>query len=180
MLKNLTGKIKIEYLFAAGCLLLLWIGYVLAFQKTWQAWQLHRQLSSQLAISADVSVQPAYLERKDRNLNRLLKSYTADTVNFRSNVIAALSPLAQRQQCRIIAVPAEVQSNTLSTTTYQVQKVSFEGSFFALTKLLQQLEAAPQGGGLVRSAIWHSVELHTGATSQRQLVLDVYLLSLKQ
>ena len=178
MLKRLPIPIKKEVLLALGIILLLWIGYQLAFKKTWQAWQLNREFNRQLSTAAGVSYQPAYLERKSRNLNQLLHSYTTDSVNFRSHSMELLSPIAEKEHCRITAVPAD-PNHLYTSATYQVQKVSFEGSFADLTRLLQQLEANSQIG-IVRSAVWHVVDLHNISHSQRQLILDVYLLTLKQ
>jgi Tfp pilus assembly protein PilO len=79
--------IKKDYLLLAAIVILLLLGYQLAFKKTLEAWQVNRQLNKQLTSATDLSVQPAYMERKRRNLDQVLSSFKTDTVAFRSNTI---------------------------------------------------------------------------------------------
>jgi hypothetical protein len=166
------------YVLSLGCLILLWTGYQLALKKTWEAYLLHRQLSTQLGAASDISYPPAYLERKGQHLTELLGKYTSDTLSFKNKVISAVSPLAESGHCKVVAVSSDV-SSAFTTVDYQVQKVSLSGAYVPLVQLLQRIEASSQAG-LVRSAVWHMVELHNGVRNSKQLILDIYLLDLKK
>jgi hypothetical protein len=55
-----------------------------------------------------------------------------------------------------------------------IQKLDFEGSFFALTKVFNQLQAT-NGIGVVRAASYRVISLRSGNDDVKKLVLDVYL-----
>lgn len=167
-----------NYVLALGCLLLLWIGYQLAFQKTWEAYRLHHQLSTQLSAASDVSYPPAYLERKAGHLSVLLDKYTSDTLSFKNRVIGIFSPLAESGQCKIVAVGSDAGS-AFTTANYQVQKVSLQGEYAPLLQVLKNIEASPQVG-LVRSAIWHTADLHSSNRNDKRLTLDIYLMGIRK
>jgi len=165
-------QIKKPYLLPAGTAILLLICYQLALKKTLAAWQVSRQLKAQVLRSADLTYQPAYLERKNANLGKLLARFRADTLAFRSSVISALSAMAEKEHVKLSEVP--LQNPQYHTDRFTIQKLTFEGDFFALLKVLHQLEAMP-GTGLVRSADVRQVILRGGNTPVKKLVMDVYI-----
>src|SRR5579863_7541671 len=105
MLKQFN--IKKEYGLVAASILLLLIAYQFAFKKTIEAWQLHRDLKRQVQQSGDISVQPGYLERKQRNLDKIISLYQADSVNFRSNNLSTISSVAGLDDVRLSEVPSQ-------------------------------------------------------------------------
>lgn len=164
--------IKKEYLLVAATALLLLICYQLAFKRTLEAWQTNRQLKAQLAQAADLSYQPAYLERKNNNLARIIDCYQADTAAFRSNSISTIASIAEKEQVKLSEVP--VQNPLYHTDRFIIQKLNFEGNFFTLAKMLNQLQAL-KGIGIVRSADYKTTENRSGPGSARKLMLEVYL-----
>jgi hypothetical protein len=164
--------VKKEYLMAAGTAILLLFCYQLAFKKTMDAWQINRQLKARVARAADLSYQPAYLERKNSNLARIVARYKTDTLAFRSSSINTIAAIAAQEQVKLSAVP--VQTPFYHADQFSVQKLGFEGGFFALEKVLSQLQAS-NGIGMVRSADFKLVEVRAGSKPVRKLVLEVYL-----
>lgn len=164
--------VKKEYLLAAATAVLLLFCYQLAFKKTLEAWQVNRQLKAQAARAADLSYQPAYLERKNSNLARILARYQTDTLAFRSSTINTIAAIAAKEQVKLSEVP--VQNPFYHADRFMIQKLGFEGGFFALEKVLDQLQAS-KDIGMVRSADFKVVEVRAGSKPVRQLVLEVYL-----
>jgi hypothetical protein len=170
MLKQLP--VKKEYLLVIAAVVLLLLCYRLAFKKTLEAWQINRELKAQLAQAGDLNYQPAYLERKNDNLTRIIARYKTDTAAFRSNSISLISAIAEKENVKLSEVPA--QNPLYHSDRFSVQKLSFEGSFFALEKVLTHLQGL-NGIGLVRSINFKTPEARSGSSQGRKLVLEVYL-----
>ncbi|MFI5139337.1 MAG: hypothetical protein ACHQIM_16060 [Sphingobacteriales bacterium] len=174
MLKQIP--IKKEYLLIAASIILLLLCYQLAIKKTIEAWQINKQLKAQMAQAADLSYQPAYLERKNNNLSKIISLYKTDTVTFRSNTISAISSIAEKENVKLSEVP--LQDPMYHTDKFIIQKLNFEGGFFALTKVFNQLQAT-SGIGVVRAASYKVIGLMSGEDDVKKLVLEVYLETVK-
>jgi hypothetical protein len=170
MLKQLN--IKKEYGLVAGSILLLLIAYQFDFKRTIEAWQLHRDLKQQAQQSGDLSYQPGYLERKNRNLDKILSFYKADTLSFRSNELSKIASIAEQADVKLSEVPSE--DRTYSTAQSVIQKLSLEGDYFELVKTLRQLESA-SGIGFIRSVKLNSTRKHQGNDNERKMVMQVYI-----
>jgi len=174
MLKNLP--IKKEYLLLIASFILLIIGYELAFKKTIAAWQVNKQLKEQITQASDLSYQPAYLERKNRNLTQIISRYKTDTIAFRSNSISSISTIAEKENVKLSEVP--LQDPLYHTDLFIIQKLNFEGNFFSLTKTLNTLQST-NGIGVVRAAAYKSVRAGSSTDDAKKLVLEVYLETVK-
>src|SRR4051812_19276275 len=139
MLKELP--FKKQYLLIAGAIVLLLLSYQFAFKRTIEAWQINKNLKTQIAQSSDLSLQPAYLERKSNNLSKILNLYKTDTVAFRSNIISTISLIAEKEGVKLSDVP--LQNALYRTDKYIIQKLSFEGGYFSLVKVLNALQNSP-------------------------------------
>jgi len=170
MLKKIP--VKKEYLLIAASVLLLVLSYQLAFKKTIEAWQMHRQLKIQLTVTNDLSVQPAYLERKSRNLRRILDLYQADTTALRGNMLGKIAAVAEKYEVKLSEVPS--QDPMFRTPRLLLEKLAFEGDYFALTRVARQLQLTP-GIGAIRSLIYHTASKNNGAGEIKKLTLEVYL-----
>lgn len=170
MLKQFN--LKKEYGLIVATLLILVVSYQLAFKKTIGAWQLNKELKSQLIQSTDLSYQPGYLERKNVNLDKILSLYKSDTTSFRNNIISSISSIAEKENVKLAGVP--FQDPSYHTNQFIIQKLNFEGDYFSLLKtnsLLQQLH----DGGMIRSLTIRSIGIHSNNDEKRKLVLEVYL-----
>jgi len=174
MLKQLP--IKKEYLLLAGSVLLLVIGYQLAFRRTAEAWQLHSRLEKQLAEATSLHDLPAYLERKNHNLDEIVSLYKTDTTTFRSNAISEITSIAEKENVKLSEVPT--QDPMYYSGFFIIQKLDFEGDYFALTKMYNQLQSA-KGIGVPRSAIFKVVETRSSTEDVQKLVMEVYLEAVK-
>ncbi|HEY8782400.1 MAG TPA: hypothetical protein VIM16_12325 [Mucilaginibacter sp.] len=170
MLKQIP--VKKEYLLIAASIILLLLCYQLAFKKTIEAWQINKHLKTQIAQAADLSYQPAYLERKNNNLSKIISLYKTDTVIFRSNTISAIASIAEKENVKLSEVP--LQDAMYHTDKLIIQKLDFEGDFFALTKVFNRLQAT-RGIGMVRSAAYKMTGLRAGNDDVKKLIFEVYL-----
>ena len=174
MLKQIP--VKKEYLLIAASIILLLSCYELAFKKTIEAWQTGKQLKAQAAQAADLSYQPAYLERKNDNLSNIINRYKTDTVDFRSNLISTIASIAEKEDVKLSEVP--IQDPLYHTDQFIIQKLKFEGDFFALTKMYGQL-LATKGIGVPRSAVFKVLEIRSSTDNVKKLVMEVYLEAVK-
>ena len=164
--------LKKEYLLIAASIVLLLLSYQLAFKKTIEAWQANKQLKAQITQASDLNYQPAYLERKNTNLSKIINLYKTDTISFRSIIISTISAIAEKENVKLSEVP--VQDPLFHTDKFIIQKLNFEGGFFALTKVLNQLQAT-KNIGMLRSLDYKTVGVRSNSDETRKLVLEVYL-----
>jgi hypothetical protein len=170
MRKHLSQKK--QYLLLAGTFLFVLISYQLAFKGTLAAWQTRGQLTAQLSRAADLAYQPGYLQRKNDNLEKVIRLYKADTVAFRSNSISRIAALAEKEKVKLSEVP--IQDPFYHTGQFILQKLGFEGDFFALTRVLHQLQST-SGIGIIRSASYKVTGNSQNPAGDHKLVLEVYL-----
>ncbi|QKJ31061.1 hypothetical protein HQ865_15295 [Mucilaginibacter mali] len=170
--------IKKKHLVLAGTFVSLLICYQLAFKKTIAAWQLHSQFSQQLATQSNLTYQPAYMERKNKNLDTIISRLKTDTAFFRENVISKISVLAQNLHVKIIALP--VEDIYYHTPQSVIQRMDMEGDFFSLLKLQYQIEHL-KGIGLFRSVEIKSNRLQTTDTNEAssKLIMTVWMCGIK-
>ena len=168
--------VKKAYLLLLATILLLIVAYKLAFKKTIEAWQINSQLKEQIIQATDLSYQPAYLERKNRNLSQIINRYKTDTAAFRSNSISAISEIAAKENVKLSEVP--MQDPLYHTNQFIIQKLNFEGDFFSLTRTLNKLQST-KGIGVVRAASYKSVKTILNTDEAKKLVLEVYLETVK-
>jgi hypothetical protein len=170
MFKHLP--IKKTYLLPAAAIILLLLGYQLAFKNTLNALQVNQTLTEKLARSTSLAYQPEYVQRKNNNLSQLLELYKADTTQLRSNIINAVALIAENEHVILTGVPMEDVS--FHTDHFIIEKLEFEGDFFSLLKLSNKLQAS-KGIGLVRSETFKKVIDRSHTDLVNRLVLEVYL-----
>jgi hypothetical protein len=168
---------KKEYLLAGAAIVLLLLGYQLAFKKTIEAWQLNHSLNQQLARSADVSSEPQYQERKNSNLGRVIDLYRADTSEFRGDMINEITKIAEKENVKLTTVPT--RDPLFHSSQFQIQKLDMEGDYFSLTKVFDLLKQA-KGIGMIRSATYKSISITSASKKDEKLVLELYFIVLNK
>jgi hypothetical protein len=168
MFKGLVAKK--EYLFVAAMLFVCLACYQLSFKRTLIAWQLNKQLKVRLAQESDLANAPGYSARKSANLDQVLERYRADTTNFRSITISQIAAVAAAQQVKLAGVPVEEPADTAQQ--FRIQKLDFEGDFFSLMKVFQQLGRGRETG-VIRSAAIRSKKNNAGEKEQK-LMMELY------
>ncbi|WP_448698210.1 hypothetical protein ACFGVR_15435 [Mucilaginibacter sp. AW1-3] len=168
MLKNLSYKK--DYWLPAGTILLLLICYQLAFKNTIQAFQARSRLKAQLNQVADVTYDPGYLERKARNLDRLLNRYQTDTLTLRGNTIAQVAMIAEKEGVKLSEVP--VEDPAYHTAHFIIQQLEFEGAYSSLVKTLDNL-AHNKTIGVLRSVSFRVTNTETADLSRIKIVMTV-------
>lgn len=164
--------IKKDHLLIAAALLLLLAGYHFAIRPTIEAWQARNQLKAQLAQSSNLSYQPAYLERKNNNLNKLLNLYHADTTAFRSNIINNIATIAEKENVKLTQVP--VQDASYNTDHFIIERLDFEGNYISLATTITQLQST-DGVGQIRSLGWRVTGIKSASDEHKKLTLEVYM-----
>jgi len=164
--------IKKKHLLIAATAILFLFCYQLAFKRTLEAWRVNKQLQTKVAAAVDVSYQPAYVQRKNANLDRIIAFYKTDTTALRSSIVSAIGVLAEQNQVKLSEVP--VQNPLYHTDQFIIQRLGFEGDFFTLLKMLNELQAL-KGIGIIRSAVFKATETRSGNNQGKKLTLEVYL-----
>ena len=162
------------YLLPGFAALLLLLSYPFALKKTLEAWQLNRQLSLRAANTSDLSVQPAYLERQQANLARTIGLFRVDSLSYRSRLLGVIGKAAEVEKVRILELPEEPLGPFYLAPLFSARRLSFEGDYFALERLLARLGSLPSLGFL-RSAEFKAIERHTAQGTVKVLTLQVYL-----
>ena len=160
-----------EYLFFSGIVLMAIIGYQLAFKRTIAAWQLNHKLKDQLSSSMNLSYQPDYQKRKNANLDRINERYQADTLTFRTNSINIISGIAAKHNVKLSEVP--MQDQAFHSDKFIIQKLTFEGDYSLLTKMLHDLHDA-RNIGVIRSATYR-----LSKAEEKMVMIDIYMEILK-
>jgi hypothetical protein len=170
MLKKIP--VKKEYLLIAGTILLLFVSYQLAFKKTIAAWQVNSSLEKKLSQSNDITIQPDYLERKNKNLDKLIGLYKADTTALRNNLINVVSLLADKENVKLSEVPMQDIANV--SDHFIIERLRFEGDYLALMKLSGRLQQE-NSIGMIRSETLKVTEVNTSGSKIKKLGLEVML-----
>jgi hypothetical protein len=172
---RILSSVKQQYLIIGGSLLLAILCYELAFKKTFDLWRTHSRLTQELQQSSDISTSPAYLARKNANLDQIINAYRMDSVSFKNNAVNKIADLADRQKVKFTAVPTD--DPLYHAPGFILQKLDFEGDFFPLLQLVHQLQATT-GIGMLRSVSWMKKKVISGDpvhNDNKKLVLEVYM-----
>ncbi|WP_311951028.1 hypothetical protein [Mucilaginibacter terrae] len=145
-----------------------------AFSKTYSAWKLNRELSGKRANSNNMSYNPAYMERKFKNIEAITALYTADSTTYRNHVLSTVARLADAENIRVIEMPGTENQPNHRTGIYEVQKLGFEGDFFNFTRFYNRIQAA-SGIGRVRGAQYSLISQPTSTGTRKSLRFYLYL-----
>ena len=171
MIEKLSYKQKKYALLALG-LLLAWLAWALAFQKTVGAYLQYRELTGQVETRQEMTFPAAYLGRKQANLVKILGSYHVDPAAFRDNLLYQAAYHAGQENVKVTQVPA---SETVNSGTC-LQRVTFQGSYFGLVRLLLALKRTKGIGGV------RAVRVRQSARSEKpvQPAMDVYFVCISK
>jgi hypothetical protein len=162
-------NVKSEYKFIAGAAMALLVCYELAFKQTYMAWQRHKLLVAKMEQVSDVTVAPAYLERKSKNLNRLLGYYGAIANWERAETISEISAMAETSGIKVTEVPKP--DTSFDKGGFVIQSLVFGGDYFAMLGILHKLEQNKQLG-IIRSFTFKTVNTR-GVKEEKQLRLEI-------
>jgi hypothetical protein len=169
MIKQLP--FKKEYLPTAVAVVLLLLCYQLAFKNTLLAWQLNSSLKKQLTQVADVSLRPAFEQRKNKNLDRTINLYKADTSALRSKTLSDISAIAEKENVKLTEVPN--RDPLFQTPELLIQRIDFEGDYFSLMKVFAALQKAGKIG-MIRSATFDVTTALSGNEKVKKIALKTY------
>ncbi|HEY9001295.1 MAG TPA: hypothetical protein VIM89_08070 [Mucilaginibacter sp.] len=166
------GIMESKWILPAFVATLALLGYLLAFKNTIRAWQENTKINEMLATYTTPGRSIGYDKRRLTELGQLLGRLKADTAGFRSNTLSQVAEIAGKENVKLTEVPA---AGLISQSrSIRLQKLSFEGDYFALLKALYRLEHAA-GTGFIRSvALRKEVSLENDEKPQK-MILDIYL-----
>jgi hypothetical protein len=165
---------KKAYLFSALAVVLTLLSVRFSFWNTLQTWKINTQLNSLLIQAGNVSYQPDYLERKRKNLDKAIALYQVDTTAYRSNVLAAISSLAEQEKVRIVTVPTQGDNPYYQTQHYTIQKIELNGNYSSLMRFYSQLQSV-KGIGMIRAAQVNLNKLQAEVADNKHLQFLIYL-----
>jgi hypothetical protein len=160
------------YILATVALLLWILGICYAFYPGVLAYQQNKELNAQINNDGELSYQPTYLQRKNKNLDKVLLLYQTDHNDYRSLLLSTLSAVADKEQVAVVEVPQDNSAIADSTQQYTILKVGMEGDYRKLTRFYDQLQGV-QGLGRIRSALY--TRPHLGTMNNTSSKLRLYL-----
>jgi hypothetical protein len=165
---------KRSYLLAGVTVVLTLLSIRFAIWNTFQAWKINKQLTNQMEQASNLSFQPGYLERKNKNLDTILRGFKVDTVNYHGVLLSAISSIAEQRNIRIVGLPDASSNPYYCTKHFAIQKIELEGSFADLTRFYHQLENEP-AIGKVRAAHYTLLNLRATETNNKILRLSLFI-----
>lgn len=144
MLQNLP--FKKEYILWLGVLLIFFVIYEFSIKSSIQLYQENISLQQSFEASTDLAFQPEYLNRKNKNIDKILKGYRQDSTSFRESTIAEISYIAESENVRLIEIPSP--DPFYSTNGFIVQPLDFEGDYFSILKMLKTIQNKKTAGVL--------------------------------
>jgi hypothetical protein len=164
-----------KIVFAAVLVVFLVICYRFAVNRTVEAWQLNRQLTSRSARVSDITIQPSYIVRKGRNIKNILDLYRIDSVELRNNIISKIAVMADIEDVHLSEAPMQ---NSVDSSNSVLQQLSFTGSYNNILKFVDKMQHA-QKMGVVRTVIIQS-DKKLKEANKKQLACQIYLEMLKE
>jgi hypothetical protein len=171
MLEKLSFTQK-KFGLLALALLLTWASWQLAFKNTLSSYLQYRELAGQTNMGQDLSFPSGYNMRKQVNLDKILQGYRQDSTAFRDNLLYQVAFQAARQEVKVVQVPA---SEGLGDKMI-LQRVTFQGSYFALVRLISEFKKT-KGMGRIRSV---KIRQASQTEKLRQTIMEVYFVYVKK
>lgn len=150
-------------------LLLCWF---LAFNKTYQAIQINRQLSSQIPSEEDIAFNPAHTQRKLAALQNILKSYRVNEAEWSNQLWMKASAIAMKQNVGIDYTMTRPEVEKDTTAIGVSETLYCYGNYQQLVKLIDTLEKMPSIGRISALQVKAPKEDATGERA-KQCVLKV-------
>ena len=151
MFRSLTYRNK-NYLLLVATTILLIASWQLAFKKTVDAITLNHKLSTQSEDKANLTFNPEYLNQKSQTLDRVLKKYTLDSVEWADDFWLNTSRIAATKDIRIDFHPDGLKNlSPDSASVISRQTISFEGDYKNLVVLLDSVQKTDKVGFITSS-----------------------------
>lgn len=140
---NDIQKNKLLFPVAGVGILLCWF---FAFNRTFEAIQLNRELSSQVVGNDDLSFNPEHAQRKLDALRGILKSYRVNEVTWSNELWLKASAMAMKEHVGIDYTLAKPTAEKDTTSLGRTEMLFCYGNYIQLVKLVDTLERTPSIG----------------------------------
>jgi len=145
MLEKISDVQKNKLLLPATAVIIL-LCWFLAFSKTFEAIQINRQLTGQIANDEDISFNPAHTERKLAALNSILKSYRVNEAEWSNQLWMKASAIAMKQGVGIDYTMTKPVAEPDTTSLGVKETLYCYGDYRQLVQLVDTLERIPAIG----------------------------------
>lgn len=163
-------KNKNNILLAVGILALTFLTYQFAIKNTIAAYETNKRLKTSL-MSNSVEFLPAdFMQRKDRNLKKILGKYSLDPVTFKGKSIGEVASIAERENLKLIEIP--VLDPFYNTEKFLIQRMDFEGDFYSIVRFIQRIQNEQKVGVLKSLSL--KTEMN-GIEQGKKLSLEIFL-----
>jgi hypothetical protein len=147
MLKQISFVRKNKFLPPAAVVLLI-LCWVLAFDKTYEAIRINRELQSQMPGEEDIAYNPNHTERKLAALNKILKSYQINESDWSNQLWMRASAISAKYQVGIDYTLTKVSADKDTTQIGLAENLVCYGDYLQLVRIVDTLEKI-QGIGRV-------------------------------
>jgi hypothetical protein len=115
------------------------LGYILSISKTVSEYRLYRHLKNN--ANNDIEIKPEVFQLKKRNdhLNKLIQSFSLDTLSIDKNLLAVSSSYCQENQLSLAEYKPYINLASDSSNIIR-RSISVKGSFVNCLELLNKLE----------------------------------------
>lgn len=142
--KNWTYKQR-NIALLAGAVLLLVVGYVAAFGKTYHLLMENRRLEAQSHIAGNVDEQILFLKKRLSQLEAFYASTNVSATSHHEEILKQVSSFCQQNNLLVREFPPAVHYDE---TKYLIEtnQVTVEGSFKDIVRLVYNLEQVNKAG----------------------------------
>ena len=146
MLEEMNYRLKNRLLLIAVPLLLV-AGYFFAFNRTYSAIKLHRQLNEQIDRADNLSSNPKYAADKLSAVNAILDQYKVDTTAWREDFWMTASDMASEKSISVSyeQKKASFDSGKVNPVVADLE-IRFAGKYLDLIQLIDSLEQSNKLG----------------------------------
>lgn len=144
--KGLNFRLLLKLIFPIVLLFCL-AAYQLAFKKTWESYQVYKELDDVANGAESLSISPAYSAAREEGIDALYRRYMVDTLTWKNQLWNQCAVLSQRYDCSVQGFP-EWRTVAYGPTEMLRQEVVFNGTFHNLLRLQYALDTM-QNVGLI-------------------------------
>jgi len=140
-------------MFYATSIVVFYVCYIFAFRQTLVAFQLNRTLSGEDKVEKGIGYSYPYLQKKDFFYRDVVNLYRLRDGDIEQRLWQAVSGVAIASKVDITLDPQVAIADSMVVDHISEHAFSFNGSYFALVKLLDTLHKTPGIGRISKLKI---------------------------
>ncbi|WP_412560633.1 hypothetical protein [Winogradskyella sp. MIT101101] len=131
-----------------GFIVVLYICYQLAIQKTLEQKEQYNTLTKEVVLSKNAPKQLSLLKQKEVYYDSLLTKYQLDGSSIQNNLLKVINAYAEANNLKVVSFlePHITTKNDLTIKTYDF---TLQGQYNAINQLIYQLEQQTKFGEII-------------------------------